>query len=128
MSQARRTRDFARGAKRVRSARRGEENASHSFRASRRMLRSPRLSPKTPAMQARIGEDEKTFALDQELKLFAFGRYVTLFMVPRQECNWNSFQASVVQKVDGRPWKQSFSLGSYSSKSRLKRERVDSTL
>ena len=92
------------------------------------MPRSPRLSPKTPAMQARIGEDEKTFALDQELKLFAFGRYVTLFMVPRQECNWNSFQASVVQEMDGRPWKQSFSPGSYSSKSRLKRERVDSTL
>ena len=87
MSQARRTRDFARGAKRVRSARRGVENASHSFRASRKMLRSPRLSPKTPAMQARIGEDEKTFALDQELKLFAFCKYVTLFLVPRQECN-----------------------------------------
>ena len=87
MSQARRTRHFARSVKRVRSARRGEENASHSFRASRKMLCSPRLSPKTPVMQARIGEDEKTFALDQELKLFAFGKYVTLFLVPRQECN-----------------------------------------
>ena len=75
-----------------------------------------------------IGEDGKTLALDQELKLFAFGRYVTLFMVPRQEQNWNSFQAPVVQKMDGRPWKQSFSLGNYSSKNRLKRERVDSTL
>ena len=128
MCQARRTRHFARGAKRVRSARRGEENASHSFRASRKMLRSPRAAHKAPVMQAIIGEDEKTFALDQELKLFAFGKYVTLFLVPRQECNWNSFQASVVQKVDGRAWKQSFSPGNYSSKSRLKRERVDSTL
>ena len=128
MSQARRTRDFARGAKRVRSARRGEENASYLFRASRKMPRSPRAAHKEPVMQAIIGEDGKTLALDQELKLFAFGKYVTLFLVPRQECNWNSFQASVVQKVDGRPWKQSFSPGNYSSKSRLKRERVDSTL
>ena len=92
------------------------------------MPRSPRAAHKAPVLQAIIGEDGKTLALDQVLKLFAFGRYVTLFLVPRQECNWNSFQASVVQKVDGRPWKQSFSLGSYSSKSRLKRERVDSTL
>ena len=87
MSQARRTRDFARGAKRVRSARRGEENASHSFRASRKMPRSSRVANKAPVMQAIIGENGKTFALDQELKLFAFGKYVTLFLVPRQEYN-----------------------------------------
>ena len=87
MSQARRTRNFARSAKRVRSARRGEENASHSFRASRKMPRSSRVANKAPVMQAIIGENGKTFALDQELKLFAFGKYVTLFLVPRQECN-----------------------------------------
>ena len=87
MSQARRTRHFARTVKRVRSARRGEENASHLFRASRKMPRSPRVAHKSPVMQARIGEDGKTLALDQELILFPFGKYVTLFLVPRQECN-----------------------------------------
>ena len=34
-----------------------------------------------------IGEDGTTLALDQELKLFAFVKYVTLFLVPRQERN-----------------------------------------
>ena len=52
------------------------------------MPRSSRVTHKAPIKQARIGEDGKTLALDQELKLFAFGRYVTLFMVvPRQEHN-----------------------------------------
>ena len=87
MSEARRTRDFARSAKRVRGARRGEENVAHLFRASRKVPSSPRVAHKVPVMQARIGEDGKTLALDQELKLFAFGKYVTLFLVPRQECN-----------------------------------------
>ena len=87
MSQARRTRHFERSAKRVRSARRGEENVALLFRASCKMPRSSRVAHKVPVMQAIIGDDGKTLALDQELKLFAFGRYVTLFMVPRQECN-----------------------------------------
>ena len=51
------------------------------------MPRSSRVANKAPVMQAIIGEDGKTLALDQELKLFAFGKYVTLFLVPRQECN-----------------------------------------
>ena len=34
-----------------------------------------------------IGEDGKTLALDKQLKLFAFVKYVTLFLVPRQERN-----------------------------------------
>ena len=54
MSQARPTRHFARSVKRVRSARRGEENAWHSFRAWRKMPRSPRLAHKGPVMQATI--------------------------------------------------------------------------
>ena len=83
--QARRTRHFARSARREEENQ--EENASHLFRASRKIPRSPRLAHKAPVMQARIGEDGQTLALDQELKLFAFGRYVTLFMVPRQEHN-----------------------------------------
>ena len=62
MSQARRTRHFERSAKRVRSARRGEENVAHLFRASRKMPRSPRVAHNAPVMQARIGEDEKTLA------------------------------------------------------------------
>ena len=48
------------------------------------MPRSPRLAHKAPVisvMQGRIGEDEKTLALDQEVKLFAFGKNVILFMV-----------------------------------------------
>ena len=51
------------------------------------MPRSPRAAHKVPVMQAIIGEDGKTLALDQVLKLFAFGKYVTLFLVPRQEYN-----------------------------------------
>ena len=56
MSQARRTRHFERSAKRVRSARRGEENVAHLFRASRKMPRSPRVDHNAPVMQARIVE------------------------------------------------------------------------
>ena len=51
------------------------------------MPRSSRVAHKVPVMHARIGENGKTLARDQELKLFAFGKYVTLFLVPRQECN-----------------------------------------
>ena len=51
MSQARRTWYFRRGAKRVRSSRRGEGSLPSS-RASRKMARSPRLAHKAPVIQA----------------------------------------------------------------------------
>ena len=59
MSQAGRTRYFARSATRARSARRGEESrgegASRSCGASRQISRSPCLAHKAPVVQAYIG-------------------------------------------------------------------------
>ena len=58
MSQARRTQHFAKRAKQVRRARRGEVRggdsslALHLFRSSRKMQRSLRLAHKVPVMQA----------------------------------------------------------------------------
>ena len=51
MSHARRTRHFARSAKQVRSVLLPSSRASHSFRTSRKMPRSPRFAHKAPVMQ-----------------------------------------------------------------------------
>ena len=50
--QARRTQHFARSAKRVGSVLLHSSRASHSFRTSRKIPRSPRLAHKAPVMQA----------------------------------------------------------------------------
>ena len=54
MSQAGRTRYFARSATWARSARRGEEKLFPSSRATREISRSPHLAHKAPVMQARV--------------------------------------------------------------------------